>query len=79
MKESTKNALGGTFVMCFVIGLLLFLTETRHTGEALERFNLIILWNTISIVGIVLGAVGLAALVILYFSNLKKALKRKIG
>jgi FtsH-binding integral membrane protein len=79
MRESTKTGLGGTFVMCFVIGLILFLLETRHTGEALERFNLVVLWSTISIVGIVLGVVALAALVVLYFPELKKTLKRKIG
>ena len=79
MKESTKTGLGGTLVLCFVIGLMLFLLETRHTGEALERFNLIVLWNTISIVGTVLGVAALVALVVLYFPELKKNLKRKIG
>lgn len=79
MKESTKTGFGVTFFMCFVIGLILFLLETRHTGEALERFNLIVLWSTISIVGIILGVAALAALVVLYFPELKKTLKHKIG
>ena len=79
MKESKKDGLGVTFAMCFVIGLLFFLAETRHTGESLENFNLIVLSSTISIVGIILGVIALAALVVLYFSELKKTLKHKIG
>jgi O-antigen ligase len=79
MKESTKDCLGVTFGMCFVIGLIIFLTETRSTGEALQRLNVIVLWSTVSIVGIILGVVALVALVILYFPELKKTLKRKIG
>ncbi|HLG32525.1 MAG TPA: hypothetical protein VI362_05765 [Ignavibacteriaceae bacterium] len=79
MKESTKNGLGVTFGMCFVIGLILFLTETRTTGEALERFNLAVLSSTISTVGIILGVAALVGLVVLYFPELKKTLKYKKG
>lgn len=78
MKESTKTGLGGTFVVCFVIGLMLFLLETRSTGEALERFNLFIIWSTVSIVGIILAGVSLVVLVVLYFSELKKKFKNKM-
>ena len=77
MKESTKTGLGGTFVVCFVIGLMLFLLETRSTGEAVERFNLFIIWSTVSVMGIILAGISLAMLVVLYFSELKKKLKIK--
>jgi ABC-type antimicrobial peptide transport system permease subunit len=79
MKESTKDSLGVTLGICFVIGLLLFLTETRSTGEALQRFNLKLIWSAISIVGITLWVGSIIALIVLYFPDLKKILKTKKG
>lgn len=77
MKESTKDILGVTYGICFIIGLLLFLSETHSTGEALQRFNLIVFWSIISITGIALIVGALIALVVLYFPELKKILNIK--
>ena len=44
--------------VCFVAGLMLFLAETRSTGEALERFRLIIAPTELTILGIVLMALA---------------------
>lgn len=79
MKESTKRDFGVTCVISFVIGLSLFLSETRSTGGAIERFNLIVQWSTIQIVGIILEVAALIALMVLYFPELKKNLKHHTG
>jgi heme/copper-type cytochrome/quinol oxidase subunit 2 len=77
MKESTKKSLGIASLAVFIIGFLLFLTAVHTTGESIERLNLIVLWSTILIVGIFLGVIGLVALFVLYFPDLRKNIHHK--
>jgi len=77
MKEPTKKILGIASLAVFIIGFLLFLTAVHTTGESIERLNLIVLWSTILIVGIFLGVIGLVALVVLYFPDLKNNIHHK--
>lgn len=77
MKEATRLSFGVIYVLSFVIGLLLFFSGIRTKGESIEKFNVIFSVNTIQIVGISLGGVALVALIILFYSDLKRMLKHK--
>jgi hypothetical protein len=57
---------------CFVAGLGLFLSQTRSTGEALERFKLIVLAYLLAIVGATIAVLAVAALVVLYLWERKR-------
>jgi hypothetical protein len=77
MSESKRTWLQIAAAMCFVFGLMLFLKETRSTGEALEVFKLIVSLSTISIVGIALAVVAAAMLIVLYVGGRKETLKHR--
>lgn len=74
MREPTRIWLQVTAVVCFVVGLMLFLNETRSTGEAPQTFKLIISTSTLSIIGVALVLVGAAAFGVLYLVGRKRAL-----
>jgi uncharacterized membrane-anchored protein len=59
----------------FVLGLMLFLFETRSTGEAPETFKLIVSSNPLAVVGAALAALAIAGLVILYFWERRRHLE----
>ena len=67
MSDSRKVALQVVGSVVFVLGLLLFLIETRSTGESLETFKLILSPNALSIVGAAVAVLALAELVFLHF------------
>lgn len=75
MNESKRAVLRLVAFVCFVLGLILFLIGTRSTGEALERFKLIVSENPLVIVGAAIAAVALAALMVLYLWERKRRLE----
>ena len=77
MTEPMRAGLQGAALLFFIAGLLLFLNETRSTGEAPETFQLILSSNPASIVGAVLAVIAAAALVLLYLSGRKGTLKHR--
>lgn len=72
MRESTKIRVQGVAVVCFIVGLMLFLNETRSTGEAPERFKLFISTSTVSIMGATLVLIALVMLAVVYALSRKK-------
>jgi len=61
--------------VCFVLGLMLFLFETRSTGEALERFKLIVSGDPLAIVGAAIATVAFATLTVLFLWERKRHLE----
>ncbi len=77
MSESTRTVLQVAAGVCFVLGLLLFLNETRSTGVAPETFKLIVSTSAASIVGGAVAVLAAAAMVLLYFLERKRTLKHR--
>jgi ABC-type xylose transport system permease subunit len=77
MSESTRTVLQVTVGVCFLLGLLLFLNETRSTGEAPETFKLIVSTSAASIVGGAVAVLALVAMLVLYFLERKRTLKHR--
>lgn len=77
MSESTRTVLQVTAGVCFVLGLLLFLNETRSTGVAPETFKLTVSTSAASIVGGAVAVLAAVAMVVLYFSGRKKILRHR--
>ena len=75
MTESRRSGLQIAAWVCLVVGLMLFLIETRSTGEALENFKLIVSASAVSIVGASVAVLAAAALAALYFLGQKRNLK----
>ena len=72
MSDSRKAALRIVGSVVFVLGLLLFLAETRSTGESLETFKLFVSSDVASIVGGAVAMLAAAELIFLYFWGRKK-------
>jgi hypothetical protein len=51
MTESIKFGIQEAGIVLLSIGLILFLSETHHAGEALESFRISLSLNAISITG----------------------------
>lgn len=77
MSDSTRTGLQIAVGVCFVLGLMLFLNETRSTGEAPETFKLIVSTSAASIVGGAVAVLAAIAMVVLYFLERKKNLKHR--
>jgi hypothetical protein len=75
MSESKRVVLRITAFVCFVLGLMLFLFETRSTGEAPQTFKLIVSSNPLAFVGAAIAALAAAALVALYLWERKRHLE----
>lgn len=58
--------------LCFIVGLLLLLSDVRSTGEAPERFGITISWSVVSIAGAVLIIAAAIGAVVLYLSERKR-------
>ncbi len=67
MSDSKRAGLQIAGSIVFVLGLLLFLDETRSTGESLETFKLVLSSGAVSIVGAGLALLAAAELVWLHF------------
>ena len=74
MSESKRVIVRVVAFVCFVLGLMLFLVETRSTGEALETFKLTVSSNPLAIVGAAIAALAVAVLVALYLWERKRHL-----
>ncbi len=75
MSESKRVVLRVAAFVLFILGLMLFLFETRSTGEALERFKLIVSGNPLAIVGAAIAMLAMATLVVLYLWERKRHLE----
>lgn len=75
MSELKRVVLRVAAFAFFVLGLMLFLFETRSTGEAPETFKLIVSSNPLAVVGAALAALAIAGLVILYFWERRRHLE----
>ncbi len=60
MNESRWQTAAATTALCFIAGLLLFLSDVYSTGEAPQRFQGTMTWSPVSIAGpaLLLAAVG---------------------
>lgn len=67
MTESSSNRIEVTAWLSFAVGLIVFLIETRFTGEALERFGLRFSSSTLPIIGGSLMIVSVGVLALMYF------------
>jgi hypothetical protein len=74
MSESKRVVLRVAAFALFVLGLMLFLFDTRSTGEAPETFKLIVSANPPAIVGAVIAALAMATLGVLYLWEWKRHL-----
>jgi hypothetical protein len=74
MLEQTRTGFQVAAWVSFVVGLLVFLIETRSTGAAPETFKLTVSLNIVSIGGASLALIAAIALVVLYFGDLKRML-----
>jgi hypothetical protein len=63
MNDSKRSTLRGFCSAVLILGLMALMVETRSTGEALERFRVILLLDPVSVVG-----AGVAALALLGFA-----------
>ncbi|MEK9137411.1 MAG: hypothetical protein AAB393_09845 [Bacteroidota bacterium] len=57
--------------LSLALGMMLFLNETRSTGEALERFRLIVHLNALSVIGGATALAGVAVLLVLFLASWK--------
>ena len=56
-------------------GVLCFLSATRSSGEALERFKLIVSSGAVSLLSLGLMALGMVALIVLHFGQIRRTLR----
>ncbi len=75
MNESKRVILRVAAIVCFVLGLLLFLFETQSSGEAPERFGVTVSIGPAAIGGAAAMILAVATLVILYLWEWRKHLK----
>ena len=75
MNEAKRVALRVVLFACFILGLFLFLFETQSTGEAPERFTLVVLLNPLAIGGAAIMVLALASWGSLYLWERKRHLK----
>jgi hypothetical protein len=74
MNESKRVALRVALFACFILGLFLFLFETQSTGEAPERFTLVVSSDPLAIGGAVVMVLALASWASLYLWERKRHL-----
>ncbi len=58
--------------VCFILGLLLFLSDVHSTGEAPQRFDITISWSAVSVAGALLIVVAAIGAVVLYLSERRR-------
>ena len=75
MNELNRIVKRTAAIACFTIGSLLFLSETRSTGEESEQFKLAMSTGPVSIGGAVLMVLGVAGYALLYLSERRKHLE----
>ncbi len=66
MMESNRIAVRISAFVCFVIGLMLFLIDTRYAGDVPQNFKLVIASAPLAIVGAALALLALTTLVLLH-------------
>ena len=72
MRDSKRVVLRVAAFACFILGLMLFLFETRSTGEAPQTFKLIVSSNPLAFIGAAIAVLAVAALVSLYLWERKR-------
>lgn len=77
MLDPTKSWLHVVAWMSLVVGLLVFLMDTRSTGEAPEAFKLMVSTDFFSIAGAALAVVAACVLVVLHLADFKRILKHR--
>lgn len=75
MSESKRVVLRVVAFAFFVLGLMLFLFETRSTGEAPQTFKVMVSANALSIIGATIAALAVAVLIGLYLWERKRHLE----
>lgn len=75
MDESKRVALRVAMFASFILGLFLFLSETQSTGEAPERFTLVVSPNPLAIGGVAIMILALATWASLCLWERKRHLK----
>ncbi len=75
MNESKRVALRVALFACFILGLFLFLSETQSTGEAPERFTLLVSSNPLAVGGAAVMVLALASWATLCLWERKRHLK----
>ena len=72
MSDSRKAALRIAGSVVFVLGLLLFLVETRSTGQSVENLTVVLSPGAPSIIGAAMAVFAVAELVVLHFLGRRK-------
>lgn len=72
MRDSMKEGLRIAGSALFVLGLLLFLIETRSRGVSLESFTLTLSSDAASIIGAAAALLAAAGLLILHLRDRRK-------
>lgn len=72
MSESKRIVMRVVAFVCFILGLFLFLFETQSTGEAPERFRLMVSLNPLTICGAAMMVLALAGWVSIYLWERKR-------
>ena len=72
MSETKKLWLQVASGACCVAGLMLFLSQTDSRGEAPQSFKFFVPMNEITVMGMILIFLGLAAIITLQFIKEKK-------
>jgi hypothetical protein len=75
MTKSKRNIVDVGAWVFLGVGVLCFLNATHSTGEAPERFRLILSSSAVSLLGIGLMALGTGALIVLHFGEIKRTLR----
>ncbi len=75
MDESKRVVMRVVVSLCFTIGLLVFLSGTRSTGEATEQFKLIMSGGPASIGGAMLMLLAAVAYALLHLWERRKHLE----
>lgn len=75
MNESKRVIVRVAGFVCFVLGFILFLFETRSSGEAPQTFRLAVTSNPLAIVSAAIAGLALMVLVVLFFWERKKYLE----
>jgi len=77
MSEIKRTGLQVAAVMCFLVGLILFLSQTSSGGEAPETFRLILSFGPISIAGAAVALAAAAVFIAVSWGDLRGKLKHR--
>lgn len=77
MLDPTKSWLHVVAWLSLVVGLLVFLMDTRSTGEAPEAFKLMVSTDFASIAGAALAVVAATVLVVLHLEDFRRMLNHR--